>query len=185
MGATRKFNFLVTVVILCSVSNFAYAWTPYYEPPFWPMMDEFGNVEEKPPFINLSLDNPTNTDLLSIDAWTWLPGHNFAPIDATYSIADFNINIDVVLQNLDGSGLGFISICAGKGATVEVGMLAEGEYTVNANIYVTPWESSEPVLYELDTISFGVAPGIDAITIPEPATLLMLAFGTLLLRRKT
>ncbi len=219
MGSTGKFNFLIPVVILCCISNFAYAtyefdegpgdpsgevshrkpnpgkksWTPYYPTGGILTTDEFGNtvVIPHPPYINLSVENPTSSDLLSIDVWQWFSGPAYRPIGATYSITHHNINIDVVIQDLRGSGLGFITISAGIGATVDLRRIPQGHYTVDANIYLTPWDESEIVLYSaLDSISFDVVRGGrittgGLATVPEPATLgLMLLGGLAMVIRK-
>ncbi len=219
MGSARKFNFLIPVVILCCISNFAYAmyefdegpvdppdaassrkpnpgkksWRPYYPLGGHLIMDEFGNVEviKPPPFINLSVENPTSRDLLSIDVWYMFDSSAYRPIDATYSIIHGNINIDVVIQDLWGSGGFYAMGSQGIGATVDLRRIPQGHYTVNANIYLRPWDESEIVLYSaLDSISFDVVrsgrtttPG--PATVPEPATLGVLFLGCLgLLRRR-
>ena len=55
-------------------------------------------------------------------------------------------------------------------------MLAEGRYTVNANI----WRGSA---FQLDSISFDVVDG-GQTAIPEPATVLLLGMGGLALMRR-
>ena len=78
----------------------------------------------------------------------------------------------------------------GMGATVDLRRIPQGHYTVDANIYLTPWDESEIVLYSaLDSISFDVVRGDRSTTggpatVPEPATLGLLLVGGLALFRR-
>ena len=110
------------------------------------LIDEFGNVDSMP-FIFLDVENPTASDSISIHAWQYFHDAGFEMADVIYSVTDFTINIDIIIQDLHGiSDMFFAQSFSGRGGKAEVGVLAEGSYTVNANIYLTSWDSSESVL---------------------------------------
>ena len=99
MGSTRKFNLLLTVLILCHISNFAYAayeLVPMPAAPVPELVDPPLDWTPFPTFLSLSLENPTSSDLLSITVWQLFSVTGYIATDVTYSITDFDINIDII-----------------------------------------------------------------------------------------
>jgi len=124
-------------------------------------------------YVDVYPENPTITDSVSIEAWTWFPyAERYNLVSATYSIADYTIDMEVIMED-DWYGL---TIPAMEGGLVEVGILAEGYYSVNADMYMVPFGGSIPELYESGSTSFKV--------VPEPATVFLLAIGIVGIRAK-
>ncbi len=89
------------------------------------------------------------------------------------------ILMDVIMQDLHAPGSAFIQIFTLGGGTVELGVLAEGSYEVDATMYMIPWTGGAPTFLASGVGSFDV--------VPEPGTLCLLMLGGLALvttRRK-
>ncbi len=122
-------------------------------------------------YVDVYPENPTIADSVSIEAWTWFPyAERYDLVSATYSITDYAIDMEVIMED---KGVG-LTIPAIGGGSVEVGILAEGYYSVSADMYMVPFGGSIPEFYESGSTSFNV--------VPEPATFSLFAFGALALR---
>lgn len=122
-------------------------------------------------YVDVSPENPTTADPVSIYAWTWFGyAERYDLVSTAYSITGYDIGVEVVMRD---KGYGITIPWAG-GGSVQVGTLTEGDYWVTADMYMIPFGGSIPELYESGGTSFNV--------VPEPATLFLLALGALLTR---
>ena len=122
-------------------------------------------------YVDVSPENPTTADPISIYVWTWF-GHaeRYDLVSTAYSITGYDIGVEVVMRD---NGYGITIPWAG-GGSVQVGTLTEGDYWVTADMYMIPFGGSIPELYESGGTSFNV--------VPEPSTFLLLIMGTIGLR---
>jgi len=116
-------------------------------------------------YVDVYPENPTITDSVSIEAWTWFGKDAYDLVSATYSITDYAIDMEVIMEDI---GFGPASLIR-DGGLVTLGTLPEGLYLVNAGMYMIPLGGSIPEFYESGSTSFNV--------VPEPATVLLLAIG--------
>ena len=68
--------------------------------------------------IDVSPDNPTIVDQVEIDVWTWFADTGQGYIDTSYTLTDFNIEIDVLMQDMHGSGLIIMPVATQDGGSV-------------------------------------------------------------------
>lgn len=131
-------------------------------------------------FFDVVPEHPTTETPVSVTAWTWFHDTGHEVVDATYSITGNQILMDVIIREL---GAGFQAITA-FGGTVDLGLLAEGAYEVNATTYEIPYPGlgeppGDPEFHSSGETSFDV--------VPEPGTFGLLVLGGLALvmtRRK-
>ncbi len=123
-------------------------------------------------YVDVYPENPTITDSVSIEAWTWFGKDAYDLVSATYSITDYTIEIEVIMEDI---GFGPASLIR-DGGSVTLGTLTEGLYLVSADMYMVPFGGSIPEFYESGSTSFNV--------VPEPATVFLLTIGIVGVRAK-
>ena len=123
--------------------------------------------------VDVSPENPTTVTPVSVAAWDWFGDPGQELVTASYFMTDNQILIDVIMQDLHRPGTVWIQVITLDGGTVNLGVLAEGSYEVNANMYMIPWFGGAPTLYDTGVTSFDV--------VPEPSTLCLLTIGSLAL----
>ena len=123
--------------------------------------------------------NPTTVTPVSVTAWFAFGDSGYEFVEANYSITGNQILMDVIMQDLHRPGVAYHQVVTIGSGTVDLGVLAEGSYDVDAAMYMIPWASDEPRFFDSGVGSFDV--------VPEPGTLCLLVLGGLALvmtRRK-
>ena len=126
--------------------------------------------------VDVNPENPTTVTPVFVSAWEVFgdPGQDL--VGATYFMTDNQILIDVIMQDLHSPGTFWPLVITLDGGTVDLGVLAEGSYEVNATMYMIPWFGGAPTLYDTGVASFDV--------VPEPSTLCLFAVGSLAVVRR-
>ena len=127
--------------------------------------------------INIEPDGPTYIDLIEITTHGWI-GYALY-IDFLYSdsyISEISIDLDFYFYDSNPDGIKLPVACEWDSA-VNIGTLSAGIYDVSSRAWVIEdLICPEPRLADTYSTSLTV--------VPEPATLLLFGFGTVILRRK-
>ncbi len=151
----------------------------------WFLWEEGSDLATFKPHIYLPLENPTTEDHVSVDVWSWFSSSAYRFAESSFTIDDGVISVDVIVEDLRGSGNFFAQAAVGIGDTIDLGSLELGNYTIEATFFLLPWEGTEPELYGiLESFSFDVitGAGTGAVFVPEPATICLWGLGLLTLR---
>ena len=116
---------------------------------------------------------PTTSTPVAVTAWEWFgdPGQDL--VGATYSMAENQILMDIIIQDLHAPGTFWPQVMTPGGGTVDLGVLAEGFYEVDATMRMIPWFGGPPAFLDSGAGSFHV--------VPEPSTLGLLAIASFVL----
>ena len=127
--------------------------------------------------INIEPDGPTDIDLVEITTHGWI-GYALY-IDFLYSdsyISETSIDLDFYFYDSNPYGIK-LPVAVEWDSTVNIGTLSAGAYDVSSKAWVIEdLICPEPRLADTYSTSFTV--------VPEPAMLLLLGLGTVILRRK-
>ena len=119
--------------------------------------------------IDISPTDPTTSYYVTIDVLGGFPDTGQGLLNTTFTITDFNIEIDVIMQDVHGSGAIILPQLTDAGGTAVIDPLPQGVYDVTGNVFVIPWGDTIPALYQSGNASFEV--------VPEPASILLLLAG--------
>ena len=82
---------------------------------------------------------PTSDTAVSLRAWTTFGDTGQQFDHSTYTKTGTAFTVNIYMQDLHGSGLVFLTVMVEDGGAANVGLLAPGHYTVNANVFLIPW----------------------------------------------
>lgn len=123
---------------------------------------------------------PTAATPITVGVWELFADPGQVLTDASLVRSGNQISIEVIMQDLHGGGGSWIQVVTPGGATLDLGILAEGSYEVDATMRMILSSGGPAVFYDSGTSSFQV--------VPEPSSLGVLAAGSLALahrRRRT
>lgn len=114
---------------------------------------------------------PTLSTPVRIDTRAWFANSGQSLVSATYTREEDQIDIDVIMQDLNGSPYIIRPVFTADGGSVDCGHLPLGTYNVAAEMWLIPWGSEIPEFFRAGSASFAVT--------PEPTTPLLIAGGIL------